>query len=108
MRHGFDAVLDAAIHRRCWLTHEPALALPYGCELNIHGHLHNCWDTPLPYDDELSRGVFTLKSLPSAFNRLFAVEYTNYMPVEFGKFVQRCATDYRATGPLVYERMRPS
>src|SRR5271157_5187429 len=48
MEHGFDAVCDSMVFRRCWLTHEPAEALSPGCTLNIHGHLHNIWHGFLP------------------------------------------------------------
>lgn len=43
MSHGFDFACEGMRFRNCWLTHEPAPSLPDGCELNLHGHLHNIW-----------------------------------------------------------------
>lgn len=98
MSNGFDAAVDAMQFRNVWLTHKPSLTLPEGTQLNIHGHLHNCWDVSLPYDDTLSRRVFGQKRLPMTFNRLFAIEYTNYMPIEFDKFVYQ-PQRYRSITP---------
>jgi calcineurin-like phosphoesterase family protein len=82
MQNGFDAAVDAMEFRNCWLTHEPN-GLVNSCTLNVHGHLHNVWHGFLP-DGEKSGGIYTMHM---AFQRLFAVEYTNYMPVEFDKFI---------------------
>ena len=42
MSHGFGFACDG-ISRNCWLTHEPDTSRASGCDLNIHGHLHNIW-----------------------------------------------------------------
>lgn len=89
--HGFDSCVDSLILRRCWLTHEPADHLPPGCILNIHGHLHNIWhgfNQP---------GQFPAVKLRHPWQRLFSVEYTNYMPVEMDKFIAH-PKKYLATG----------
>lgn len=75
MDQGFSFACEAMKYRGCWLTHAPSPVLPMGCRLNIHGHLHN----------------FTKEVHPDyhaePFQRLFAVEYTDYRPVNFDKFV---------------------
>jgi len=119
VENGFDAACDQMVFRHCLLTHEPANAviraggflpyepsaydgLPEGCELNIHGHLHNIWDgfhSPerLERDKELL-GIDPTKQLKHKWQRLFAVEYTDYRPVEFNKFVGN-PDRYKARGP---------
>ena len=79
MSQGFSFACQAMVYRNCWLTHEPEQAdvLPFGCELNLHGHLHN-------FQREVHPN-YRAKS----FHRLFAVEYTNYRPVNFDKFVHQ-------------------
>lgn len=75
MQNGFEFACQAMVFRNVWLTHEPSASLANGCALNVHGHLHN----------------FTLEVhpeyKPKSFHRLFALEYTNYRPVEFDKFI---------------------
>src|SRR5258708_33974105 len=44
MTHGFDFACQGMKFRNCWLTHEPSTSLADGCELNLHGHLHNIWE----------------------------------------------------------------
>ncbi len=118
MEHGFDFACDSMIFRQVLLTHEPANAiiksdghrpygaleegLPDGCTLNVHGHLHNIWDgfhSPerLERDKELL-GIDPTKQLKHKWQRLFAVEYTNYMPIEFDKFISN-PDKYKARGP---------
>lgn len=82
MEQGFAFACQALRYRNCWLTHEPSPQLPDGCTLNIHGHLHNIWHGfhPGPYND-------TVKDKWKPWQRLFAIEYTNYMPVNFDKFI---------------------
>lgn len=75
MRHGFDFACEAMVFRRCWLTHEPAGSRPFDCAINIHGHLHNF--------DPTHHAECRLEP----WHRLLAVEYTNYEPVPFDKFV---------------------
>lgn len=75
MSNGFVFACHALIYRKIWFTHQPSPFLPPGCEINIHGHLHS-----------FERSVHPdYKAQP--FQRLFAVEYTNYKPVQLQKFV---------------------
>jgi calcineurin-like phosphoesterase family protein len=90
MEHGFDFACDGMRFRNCWLTHEPDTSRASGCDLNIHGHLHNIWHGFNPHDPmapELGPSSKDTKRLKNDWQRLFAIEYTNYMPVEFDKFV---------------------
>lgn len=103
MDHGFDMACHAMLFRGVWLTHHPALSLPYGAHLNVHGHLHNVWDGFYPDDPEAKDNEFVLSAklgkLPMPFNRLFAVEYTDYRPVDFDKFVAKGHKLYQSAGP---------
>jgi calcineurin-like phosphoesterase family protein len=103
MEHGFDFACDAMIYRGCWLTHKPWLGeLPEGTHVNLHGHLHNVWDGFYPDDPESKNDEFVVAAqtgrLLRPFHRLFAVEYTDYRPVEFDKFVAK-PDKYQARGP---------
>jgi calcineurin-like phosphoesterase family protein len=102
MGHGFDFACDGMRFRNCWLTHEPDTSRAGGCDLNIHGHLHNIWDgfhaTKRPSDVVDSEWTRLQKQLKFPWQRLFALEYTNYMPVEFDKFVAH-PDKYQARGP---------
>lgn len=118
MEHGFTFACDQLIIRNILLTHEPANAviksdghrpygaleegLPDGCVLNIHGHLHNIWDgfhSPERLErDKALLGIDFTKRLKHSWQRLFAIEYTDYRPVEFNKFVSH-PEKYQATGP---------
>jgi calcineurin-like phosphoesterase family protein len=75
MDQGFAWACQGMVYRNCWLTHEPSNSLPGGCDINIHGHLHNFTHDVHP----------NYKAKP--FHRLLAIEYTNYYPVNFQKFV---------------------
>lgn len=116
--NGFDMACDSMMFRNCLLTHEPCNSilqtidetggfdykLPHGAELNLHGHLHNIWDgfyseRRIERDKELL-GINFTKRLRFPWQRLFAVEYTDYRPVEFEKFVSH-PDKYKARGPLV-------
>jgi calcineurin-like phosphoesterase family protein len=118
MEHGFDFACDSMVFRNVLLTHEPANAviksdghrpygaleegLPEGCVLNVHGHLHNIWDgfhrpERIERDKELL-GIDFTKRLKHPWQRLFALEYTDYRPVEFNKFISH-PEKYQATGP---------
>lgn len=98
LTHGFESVNDAMVFRRCWLTHKPAESLPPGCTLNIHGHLHNTWDG-FNADALVGPDAEFLKThLKHGWQRLFAVEYTDYRPVEFDKFVAQ-PDKYQSRGP---------
>lgn len=79
MENGFDFACDGMVFRDCFLSHEPATRMPGHCRLNIHGHLHNIWT------GFQKPGVKEIDHKP--YQRLFAVEYTNYAPVEFEKFI---------------------
>lgn len=97
MNHGFNFACDGMRFRNCWLTHEPDTSRAGGCELNIHGHLHNIWHGfAANAGDE--RDATEQKRLRNSWQRLFAVEYTNYMPIEFDKFVAH-PDKYQARGP---------
>lgn len=117
MEHGFSFACDGMKFRNCWLTHEPSTSLADGCELNIHGHLHNIWHgfyhaPPVreiphgaticvhgmePFTCRLCFPLPTPTKLHKPWQRLFAIEYTDYRPVEFDKFVQH-PKKYLATG----------
>jgi len=99
MDNGFDFACDSMIFRGMWLTHEPAKTLPAGTQLNIHGHLHNIWHGFHKNDPETNE-AFTHKKLYNPWQRLFAVEYTEYRPVEFDKFVNHPGK-FQATGPRI-------
>jgi hypothetical protein len=103
MEHGFDFACDAMVYRSVWLTHKPWLGeLPSGTRVNVHGHLHNVWDGFLPENPEKCQEEFTFAAksgkLLRDFHLLFAVEYTNYCPVEFDKFVGK-PDKYQARHP---------
>jgi calcineurin-like phosphoesterase family protein len=95
MHHGFQFACQALKYRNCWLTHEPAPTLPNDCTLNIHGHLHNIWDG----FHNTGLDINTYKVKCPAWRRLFAIEYTNYAPVEFNKFIFH-PTQYKSIPPL--------
>lgn len=86
MSHGFGFACDGMRFRNCWLTHEPDTSRASGCDLNIHGHLHNIWHGFAPNAGDEKDATET-KRLRNPWQRLFSVEYTNYMPIEFDKFV---------------------
>jgi calcineurin-like phosphoesterase family protein len=102
MEHGFEFACDSMKFRGALLTHEPTNKLPEDCSVNIHGHLHNIWDgfySPerIQRDKELL-GIDFTRFLKYPWQRLFALEYTNYGPVEFDKFLSH-PEKYQATGP---------
>jgi len=98
MEAGFQMACDGFKFRNSWLTHEPSTSLADGCQLNIHGHLHNVWHgfkaecLVGPDADRLK------KELRYPWQRLFAVEYTDYRPVEFDRFVSH-PDKYQSRGP---------
>jgi calcineurin-like phosphoesterase family protein len=109
MSHGFDFSCESLVLRDILLTHEPYRVLseheilPSGCRLNVHGHLHNIWDG-FQSEDRAARdkeflGDDYLKRLKHPWQRLFSVEYTKYMPVEFNKFVDNVDNRYQSVGP---------
>jgi|SRR5271157_1277232 len=80
MDNGFAFACDGLKFRNCWLTHEPDTSRASGCDLNIHGHLHNIWDGFSPEGKPYT-------GLHQSWQRLFSVEYTNYCPIEFDEFI---------------------
>lgn len=105
MNHGFDFACQGFKFRNAWITHEPAQHLPEGCLYNIHGHLHNIWDgfynvERINRDKELL-GVDFTKRLKYPWQRLFALEYCNYSPINFDKFLAH-PEKYQATGPKAF------
>src|SRR5580692_1656273 len=99
---GFDFACDGLKFRNCWLTHEPSTSLADGCELNVHGHLHNIWhgfSCRNAAGDEIERGSEPAPTqLHKPWQRLFALEYTNYCPIEFDEFIDH-PFKYQSTGP---------
>lgn len=102
MNNGFDFACDGMIYRGCWLTHKPSDVLPLGTNINIHGHLHNIWDGFHSDEPEAQTSEFVMAAkagrLAHPWQRLFAIEYTDYKPVEFDKFVNK-SDRYQARGP---------
>lgn len=103
VEHGFDWCGDAMIFRGAWITHKPWMKeLPEGCHVNIHGHLHNIWHGFVSTDPAKADPVFVEAvqkgRLPRPWHRLFAIEYTNYSPVEFDKFIAK-PDKFLARGP---------
>jgi calcineurin-like phosphoesterase family protein len=97
--NGMDFACDGMVFRGCWLTHHPAHKLPYGCNINIHGHLHNIWDGFHPNKGKCAPGCSqSPKSLQFPWQRLFAIEYSNYYPIEFDSFVDH-PDRFQARGP---------
>ena len=102
MEHGFDFACDAMSFRHVWLTHKPADRLPGGCDLNIHGHLHNIWHGF--HKNELDTEKITRAGrLRNSWQRLFAIEYTDYHPVEFEHFINN-PDRYQSRGPEAARR----
>jgi calcineurin-like phosphoesterase family protein len=92
MENGFAFACDGMKFRQCWLTHEPSTSLADGCILNIHGHLHNIW-----HGFQANKEDLPAAKLRHPWQRLFAIEYTDYRPVEFDKFVTH-PKKYLSTG----------
>lgn len=74
-QNGFTDCVDAIICNGALLTHEPyqGIELPIGCNLNIHGHLH---------DDNHRRHDYEIRE----WHKLLAIELTEYRPVLLEKF----------------------
>lgn len=99
---GFDFACDGLKFRNMWLTHEPSTSLADGCELNIHGHLHNIWHGFTPEGKEDRADMWKARRLKNPWQRLFAVEYTHLMPIEFDKFISH-PERYQSKGPTSNE-----
>lgn len=122
MENGFAFACDSFVMRNVLFTHEPANAiiksngnrpyemleesLPEGCTVNIHGHLHNVWDGFMNEErwkrDKELLGIDFKTRLRYPWQRLFAIEYTEYRPVELNKFLAH-PERYQATGPKQQE-----
>jgi calcineurin-like phosphoesterase family protein len=98
MENGFDFACDAISFRHVWLTHKPSGHLPNGCDLNIHGHLHNIWHGFHKGEPDTAK-ITQAGRLRNTWQRLFAIEYTDYRPVEFEHFVNN-PDRYQARGPV--------
>lgn len=98
MDHGFDFSCDGLRFQNCWLTHEPDTSRAGGCDLNIHGHLHNIWHGFAPNAGD-EKDAAEQKHLRNPWQRLFAIEYTNFYPIEFQEFIDH---------PDRYQARRPS
>jgi calcineurin-like phosphoesterase family protein len=89
--HGFDFSCDGMRFQDCWLTHEPDTSRASGCDLNIHGHLHNVWGGfkahAKPEEMQEAEWMRLKHELKHLWQRLFACEYTDYYPIEFSEFV---------------------
>jgi calcineurin-like phosphoesterase family protein len=106
---GFDFACDAFKFRQVWFTHEPAKALPEATIVNIHGHLHNIWSGFAYHGENAHEGAGVINvltgqpfdkptKLDNEWQRLFAVEYTDYFPIELEKFLAR-PERYQSIGP---------
>ncbi len=73
-RNGFYYVAQGILTGGVWLSHHPAMNLPSGAILNVHGHLHNSAHHGLPADYP-------------AHCKLLSLEQQDYKPVELNKFV---------------------
>lgn len=72
MRNGFVYACQGILYGGVWFSHAPALTLPTGAKLNVHGHLH----------DSDHHGT----NIPEHC-KLLSLERTGYCPVEFTEFV---------------------
>ena len=120
MENGMAFSCDWFVLRNVLFTHEPANAiiksngnrpyssleegLPPGCEINVHGHLHNIWDGFINEEryerDKELLGIDFKKQLRYPWQRLFALEYTNYSPIGLDEFLLH-PEKYQAIGPKV-------
>lgn len=74
LSHGFDFACDSFTYGDLYFTHIPALSLPVGCSVNIHGHLHNTGHR---------------EHKAEIWHRLFCLENVGYRPVELTEFLKR-------------------
>jgi calcineurin-like phosphoesterase family protein len=72
MRNGFDFVAQGILHGGVWLSHAPAVNLPSGAILNVHGHLHDSTHHGTDFPDHC---------------KLLSLEQVGYKPVLFDDFV---------------------
>lgn len=88
LRHGFSMVCEGLLMHKVWFTHHPALVLPDGALINVHGHLHKMKHDPLP-----------------AHCKLLALEDTDYRPVELSSFVNRPSLAHLETMAAAVDQM---
>jgi calcineurin-like phosphoesterase family protein len=98
MENGFDFACDSMVFRHVWITHRPAQSLPKHTYLNLHGHLHNIWHG-FHKDEPDTEKINRAGKLYNPWQRLFAIEYTDYRPVEFEHFLND-PDRYQARGPV--------
>lgn len=72
---GYDVVVDQFIMGPVVFNHRPMLKLPEGCELCVHGHLHNNG-----WSDDYWAAV--------GYNQLYAIEYEKQSPQLLRDFLQ--------------------
>jgi len=81
LEHGWDFVCKRfdikMFGKRIAFTHQPEAWDGY-FDVNIHGHFHNTDGRRQPDFDE---------KIMSGYNKLLALEYTDYKPVLLGKFI---------------------
>lgn len=70
MRNGFATAVDGMKYHGVTFTHRPVNSLYDGTDINIHGHVHNSEWKP-----------------NHGFQRLLALEYVDYRPVDMLKFI---------------------
>lgn len=109
---GFDAACDSFEFRGAYLTHKPARELAPGCIYNVFGHLHNIWngfhpDDPKDVPDSEENFISRKGRLWHPWQRLLAVEYTDYKPVDFDHFISH-PEKYQATGPKAKQNAKKS
>lgn len=102
---GFAAAVDSMTFRGVYITHKPADHLPSRCNINLHGHLHNIWHGFHNGDPSTEKNTVAGR-LKNSWQRLFAVEYTNYTPVEFEKFFSH-PDRYQARGRVEISTWNP-
>lgn len=85
-KRGFAAVVDSFTLGGVYFTHIPADALPDGCYVNVHGHLHG---------DGHRKESYT----PRDFHQLLAIEHTNYQPVDLYRWVRQKTQKAQRNGP---------
>lgn len=78
MDNGFLLAVEGMLYRDIWITHRPALSLPDGAVVNIHGHHHNNGHRSWEFEP----------GKPEPWHHLLAIENTDYRPVDLEKFVQ--------------------
>lgn len=100
MEHGFDWACDMMEFRGHILAHHPPRSsriVPQSGNFWIHGHLHNVWHGFHRGQKDRAR-MFAERQLRYPWQRLFAIEYCSYGPVEFEKFISH-PEKFQSRGP---------